>query len=112
VVTTLSATRVSAALAADNPLKDALVGGFHRGLLVATFFAAVNIALSIASPGLRPPAPHRPPKSTSSAPSHEMPSDQDSINFDFKSVSGASRIFDRCMRRTDPNLNLGILRHE
>ncbi|GIG86392.1 DHA2 family efflux MFS transporter permease subunit [Plantactinospora endophytica] len=56
VVTTLSSSRVGDALAQGAGQQQALVEGFHRGLLVAAVFAAVNIALTLAAPQLRPDA--------------------------------------------------------
>jgi len=49
VITTVSTTRVTAALATGNPVKDALVDGFHRGMLAVTLFAALGIVLAVAA---------------------------------------------------------------
>ncbi|MBF9132312.1 DHA2 family efflux MFS transporter permease subunit [Plantactinospora sp. S1510] len=56
VVTTLSTTRVGDALAQGAGQQQALVEGFHRGLLVAAAFAVANVLLTLASPQLRPDA--------------------------------------------------------
>ena len=54
IVTTISDSRVSGALAHGAGHTDALVQGFHRGLLIAAVFAAVNIGVSLLSPEVRP----------------------------------------------------------
>lgn len=56
IVTTLSTTRVAGALAEGAGQQQALVEGFHRGLLVAAAFAVANVLLTLASPQLRPDA--------------------------------------------------------
>ena len=56
VITTLANGQVSHALAAGVPQADALVRGFHHGLVVATAFAAANIVLALLAPALRPSA--------------------------------------------------------
>ncbi|MHB1527544.1 MAG: MFS transporter [Candidatus Dormibacteria bacterium] len=56
VVTTLADSRVSAALAHGASPREALVQGFHRGLLIGSVFAVVNVAVTLASPRLRPQA--------------------------------------------------------
>ncbi|MFC6017599.1 DHA2 family efflux MFS transporter permease subunit [Plantactinospora solaniradicis] len=56
IVTTLSTTRVGDALAEGAGQQQALVEGFHRGLLVAAAFAVANVLLTLASPQLRPDA--------------------------------------------------------
>ncbi|GAA1593746.1 MFS transporter [Kribbella sancticallisti] len=56
VVTTLSITRTTDALAAGVPQQQALVDGFQRGLLVASGFAVANMLLTLASPQLQPDA--------------------------------------------------------
>ncbi|MBE1487673.1 DHA2 family efflux MFS transporter permease subunit [Plantactinospora soyae] len=56
IVTTLSTTRVGDALAEGASQQQALVEGFHRGLLVAAAFAVANVLLTLASPQLRPDA--------------------------------------------------------
>ncbi|WP_329136847.1 MFS transporter [Streptomyces sp. NBC_01476] len=54
VVSTLSTSRVNDAVASGTGQTDALVQGFHRGLLVAAAFAVVNIAITLAAPRLSP----------------------------------------------------------
>ncbi len=56
IVTTLSITRTTEALAAGVPQQQALVDGFQRGLLVASGFAVANMLLTLASPQLQPDA--------------------------------------------------------
>jgi EmrB/QacA subfamily drug resistance transporter len=56
VATTLSVSRVNATLAQGGSQQQALVDGFHRGLIVAAVFAVVCIAVSLASPRLMPSA--------------------------------------------------------
>jgi hypothetical protein len=53
-ITTLANGKVSDALAAGRPPFDALIAGFHHGLVLATAFAAANIVLAVISPALRP----------------------------------------------------------
>jgi EmrB/QacA subfamily drug resistance transporter len=54
IITTLSTSRTAGALAGGAAQSDALVQGFQRGLLVAAVFAAINIAVALPSPQLRP----------------------------------------------------------
>lgn len=54
VVTTLSITHATDALAQGMSQQAALVEGFHRGLLVAAAFAVVNVLVSLATPQLTP----------------------------------------------------------
>jgi EmrB/QacA subfamily drug resistance transporter len=56
LVTTLADTRVANLVAAGEPLQHALVAGFHRGLLGAAAYAAVNVFLALGSPQLVPDA--------------------------------------------------------
>ena len=56
IVTTLSITRTTEALAHGVPQQQALVDGFQRGLLVASGFAVANMLLTLASPQLQPDA--------------------------------------------------------
>jgi EmrB/QacA subfamily drug resistance transporter len=54
VITTLATSRVEDLASGGAGAQEALVGGFGRGLLVAAAFAAVNIAVTLAAPRLRP----------------------------------------------------------
>jgi EmrB/QacA subfamily drug resistance transporter len=54
VVTTLSTSRATGALAGGAGQADALVAGFHRGLVVAAVFAALNTLVAALSPRLAP----------------------------------------------------------
>ncbi|MFC4030238.1 MFS transporter [Streptomyces polygonati] len=56
IVTTLSLSRTNAAVAEGASHQQSLVDGFHRGLLIAAIVAAVNIAVTLASPQLTPDA--------------------------------------------------------
>lgn len=56
IITTLSTSHVESQLAAGATQADALVDGFHRGLLIAAIFAAVNVLASLPAPQLRPDA--------------------------------------------------------
>ncbi len=56
VVTTLANSKTANALAHGAGEHAALVQGFHRGLLIAVIFAAVNLALTGVSPNARPEA--------------------------------------------------------
>lgn len=56
VISTLSTSRVESALAGGADQAEALVAGFHRGLLVAAIFAMVNLLVAIPAPQLRPDA--------------------------------------------------------
>jgi EmrB/QacA subfamily drug resistance transporter len=49
VITTLSTSHVTSLVAGGTRLTDALVSGYHRGLLVAAAFAAVNVAIALSS---------------------------------------------------------------
>jgi EmrB/QacA subfamily drug resistance transporter len=54
VITTLATSHVEGLVRGGASPTDALVEGFQRGLLVAAVFAAVNIAMAIGAPRLRP----------------------------------------------------------
>jgi len=54
IVTTLSITHTTNELTHGATQQHALVAGYERGLLVAAFFAAANILLTLASPQLQP----------------------------------------------------------
>jgi EmrB/QacA subfamily drug resistance transporter len=54
VITTLSTSRVTSALAAGHSQTSALVDGYHRGLLVAAVLAVVIVLASFASPQITP----------------------------------------------------------
>ncbi|QNE20381.1 MFS transporter [Kribbella qitaiheensis] len=56
IVTTLSISRTTDAIAHGVPQQQALVDGFQRGLLVAAAFAIANVFLTLASPQLQPTA--------------------------------------------------------
>ncbi|MDX3072382.1 MFS transporter [Streptomyces sp. MI02-7b] len=56
LATTLSVSRADAALADGTAPQQALVEGFHRGLLVAAAFAVVNVLVTLASPRIAPSA--------------------------------------------------------
>ncbi len=56
IITTLSATRVDEALAGGAEPAAALVDGFQRGLVVAAILAAINIAVALPAPRVRPDA--------------------------------------------------------
>jgi EmrB/QacA subfamily drug resistance transporter len=56
IITTLSTARVGDLVASGMPAQQALVEGFHRGLLVAAVFAGANILIALASPQLVPDA--------------------------------------------------------
>jgi predicted MFS family arabinose efflux permease len=56
IITTFSTARVNDLLAHGTPAQDALVAGFHRGLLVAAAFAALNVLVALGSPQLVPDA--------------------------------------------------------
>jgi Na+/melibiose symporter-like transporter len=56
VIATLSTSRFTSALASGVNQRDALVEGFHRGLLVAAAFAAANVVVTLVSPQLVPDA--------------------------------------------------------
>jgi EmrB/QacA subfamily drug resistance transporter len=56
LVTTLADTRFADLVAAGEPVQQALVAAFHRGLLGAAGYAAVNVFLALGSPQLVPDA--------------------------------------------------------
>ncbi|HEU0166074.1 MAG TPA: MFS transporter, partial [Thermomicrobiales bacterium] len=56
IVTTLANSRTTDVLAGGASQIDALVQGFHRGLLICAIYAAVTIAITILSPRVRPTA--------------------------------------------------------
>jgi EmrB/QacA subfamily drug resistance transporter len=56
VVSTFSASGTSSAEASGSSHADALVAGFHRGLLVAAIFMVAAIAVTLVSPRLAPDA--------------------------------------------------------
>ncbi len=56
VVTTVSTSRTTSALASGSSTGDALVAGFHRGLLVSALFMVVAVAVTLVSPRLAPSA--------------------------------------------------------
>lgn len=56
IVTTFSITRTTDAVAQGSGQQQALVEGFHRGLMVATGFAILNLVVTLATPQLRPDA--------------------------------------------------------
>jgi Na+/melibiose symporter-like transporter len=56
VITTLSTSKVTDALASGMAPQQALVEGFHRGLLVAAVFALANVLVGLSSPKLVPDA--------------------------------------------------------
>lgn len=56
VVTTLSLSHTTAALADGTSREQALVDGFHRGLLVAGVFTVIAIVVTFASPRISPDA--------------------------------------------------------
>jgi EmrB/QacA subfamily drug resistance transporter len=56
VATTLSLSRTTSALASGASQQQALVDGFHRGLIVAAVFAAINVLVTLVSPKLAPSA--------------------------------------------------------
>ena len=56
VISTIATSHVNALLAGGTAAQDALVAGFHRGLLVAALLAVVNVALSATSRQLVPDA--------------------------------------------------------
>jgi predicted MFS family arabinose efflux permease len=56
VITTLSTSHVNHLVATGASQQSALVGGFHRGLLLAAVFAAVNVLVTFASPIVKPSA--------------------------------------------------------
>jgi EmrB/QacA subfamily drug resistance transporter len=56
IITTVSTSHVGDLITAGMPAQQALVEGFHRGLLVAAVFAGMNILVALASPQLVPDA--------------------------------------------------------
>ena len=56
IITTLSTSRVGDLIASGMPTQQALVEGFHRGLLIAAVFAGMNIVVALTSPQLVPDA--------------------------------------------------------
>jgi EmrB/QacA subfamily drug resistance transporter len=56
VVTTLSLSDTTSALASGASQQQALLDGFHRGLLVAGLFTVVTIGMSLVSPRISPSA--------------------------------------------------------
>ena len=54
IVTTLSISHATNELLHGATQQQALVSGFHRGLLVAAAFAALNTLLTLAAPQLQP----------------------------------------------------------
>jgi hypothetical protein len=54
VITTLSTSRVTSALAGGSSPRDALVQGYHRGLLVAALLAIVLLVVSVRTPQIMP----------------------------------------------------------
>jgi EmrB/QacA subfamily drug resistance transporter len=54
VITTISTSHVGDLVASGMPAPQALVEGFHRGLLVAAVFAGVNVLVALISPQLVP----------------------------------------------------------
>jgi len=56
IITTFSTSRVNDLIGSGSPVQDALVAGYHRGLLVAAAFAAANLLIGTASPQLVPDA--------------------------------------------------------
>ncbi|MCL2728435.1 MAG: MFS transporter [Actinomycetia bacterium] len=54
VVSTLSTSRATAALASGDAPAEALTAGFHRGLLVAAAFSVATVLVTLASPRLAP----------------------------------------------------------
>ncbi|EXG81250.1 MFS transporter [Cryptosporangium arvum] len=56
IITTLSTSHVTDLVSSGTAPAQALVEGFHRGLLVAAVFAGVNLVIALASPQLTPDA--------------------------------------------------------
>jgi EmrB/QacA subfamily drug resistance transporter len=54
IITTLADTRVTHLVAAGAPVREALTGGFQRGLIAAAAIALANLAVAIGSPRVRP----------------------------------------------------------
>ena len=56
IITTLSTSHVTHLMTTGTDPSQALVEGFHRGLLVAAVFAGINLVIALASPQLTPDA--------------------------------------------------------
>jgi EmrB/QacA subfamily drug resistance transporter len=56
VITTVATSHVESLGAGGAAARDALVGGFERGLLVAAVFAAANVLMALVAPRVRPTA--------------------------------------------------------
>ncbi|GAB2564844.1 MFS transporter [Kribbella endophytica] len=56
IVTTLSITRTTDALASGVAQQQALVEGFQRGMLIAAFFAVANVLVTLVTPQIQPTA--------------------------------------------------------
>ena len=56
IITTFSTSRVTDLISGGTSPTEALVAGFHRGLLVAAAFAVVNVLVGLGSPQLVPDA--------------------------------------------------------
>jgi EmrB/QacA subfamily drug resistance transporter len=54
LINTLANSRVTGALGAGASQSEALVDGFHRGLLIAAAFAAVNVVIAVMTPPIAP----------------------------------------------------------
>jgi MFS family permease len=54
VVTTITTARVTHLVAGGDPGATALTGGYHLGVVLALGLAAVNGAIALASPSVRP----------------------------------------------------------
>ena len=54
LINTLANSRVTDALGAGASQSEALVDGFHRGLLIAAAFAAVNVVIAVLTPPIAP----------------------------------------------------------
>ena len=54
VVSTLSTSRTTSALSSGSSQSDALVAGFHRGLLISAIFMVAAFAVTLVSPRLAP----------------------------------------------------------
>jgi EmrB/QacA subfamily drug resistance transporter len=59
LITTIANSSVTGALASGRGMTQALVDGFHTGLLVAAGMAAVNLVLALMSPRIEPDAVQR-----------------------------------------------------
>jgi EmrB/QacA subfamily drug resistance transporter len=56
IITTVSTSLTTDLVAQGHPLQQALVDGFHRGLLVAAAFAAINVLVALTTRQLVPDA--------------------------------------------------------